>query len=54
MPFRSKAHRAFMFARHPTIARRWAKKYGGGGSNLPARITKKQKDDLRRGYKRSR
>jgi hypothetical protein len=28
MPFRSKKQRAFMFAKHPRIARRWVKKYG--------------------------
>ena len=28
MPFRSAKQRRFMFARHPGIAKRWAKKYG--------------------------
>jgi hypothetical protein len=28
MPFKSKAQMRFMFARHPKIAKRWAKKYG--------------------------
>lgn len=28
MPFRSKKQRAYMYAKHPGIARRWAKKYG--------------------------
>lgn len=28
MPFRSARQRRFMFAKHPQIARRWAKKYG--------------------------
>lgn len=28
MPFRSEKQRRFMFARHPKIAKRWAKKYG--------------------------
>lgn len=27
-PFRSVKQRKFMFARHPQIAKRWAKKYG--------------------------
>lgn len=27
MPFKSKAQQRFMFARHPKIARRWAKEY---------------------------
>jgi len=29
MPYRSKKQRAFMHARHPKIARRWDKRYGG-------------------------
>lgn len=29
MPFRSKAQMKYMFAKHPDIAKRWAKKYGG-------------------------
>jgi len=28
MPFRSAKQRRYMFARHPRIAKRWAKKYG--------------------------
>lgn len=28
MPFRSAKQRRFMFAKHPKIARRWAKEYG--------------------------
>lgn len=28
MPFKSKRQRRYMFAKHPKIARRWAKKYG--------------------------
>lgn len=28
MPFRSKRQRRFMFANHPRIAKRWARKYG--------------------------
>lgn len=28
MPFKSKKQRRFMFANHPKIAKRWAKKYG--------------------------
>lgn len=38
MPFRSKAQRAFLFAKHPAIARRWAKKYGSGGKHLPKHV----------------
>lgn len=28
MPFRSAKQRAYMYANHPGLARRWAKKYG--------------------------
>lgn len=28
MPFRSARQRRYMFARHPRIARRWARTYG--------------------------
>lgn len=28
MPFKSKKQMKFMFAKHPKIAKRWAKKYG--------------------------
>ena len=28
MPFRSKAQRKYLYAKHPKIAKRWAKKYG--------------------------
>lgn len=28
MPFKSKKQRAYMFAKHPKIAKKWAKKYG--------------------------
>lgn len=28
MPFRSRKQRKFMYAKHPRIAKRWAKKYG--------------------------
>lgn len=28
MPFKSNKQRRFMFANHPRIAKRWAKKYG--------------------------
>jgi hypothetical protein len=29
MPYRSKKQRAYMHARHPKIAKKWDKKYGG-------------------------
>jgi hypothetical protein len=28
MPFKSARQRRYMFAKHPKIAKRWAKKYG--------------------------
>jgi len=28
MPFKSEKQRAFMYAKHPETAKRWAKKYG--------------------------
>jgi len=28
MPFKSKKQRTFLFAKKPTIAKKWAKKYG--------------------------
>lgn len=28
MPFRSAKQRRYLFAKHPKIAKRWAKKYG--------------------------
>jgi hypothetical protein len=39
MPFKSKAQQAYMFAKHPKIARRWAKKYGPA-SGLPKKKRK--------------
>jgi len=44
MPYKSEAHRRFMHARHPTIAARWDKKYGGGG-RLPEHVKKRVKHD---------
>jgi hypothetical protein len=37
MPFVSDAQRKYMFARHPAIAKRWAKKYGVS-KNLPEHV----------------
>lgn len=37
MPFRSEAQRGFMFARHPDIARRWAREYPSQGK-LPMHV----------------
>ena len=39
MPFKSKAQQGFMFAKHPKIAKRWAKKTSNMKS-LPARAKK--------------
>jgi len=38
MPFKSKDQMRYMFAKHPKIAKRWAKKYGTKG--LPERKKK--------------
>lgn len=40
MPFKSKKQRKFMFAKHPKIAKRWARKYG-------ARIVKRKRSRRR-------
>jgi hypothetical protein len=39
MPFKSRKQARFMFAKHPKIAKRWAKEGGGKGSikRLPAK-----------------
>lgn len=45
MPFKSAAQRKFLFAKHPKIAKQWARKYGakvGGGK------TKAQKQGTQR------
>lgn len=47
MPFRSKAQRAFMYAKHPAIARRWEDEYGSGGKNLPGHVKKKTRKKTR-------
>lgn len=51
MPFKSKAQRAFMHANHPKIANRWEKE-GTTPKKLPVRVSSKQKEDLRNGYRR--
>ena len=40
MPFRSAAQAKFLWARHPTIAKRWTKKYGGW-EGLPEHVKRK-------------
>lgn len=42
MPFKSKAQRAYMHAKHPGIAKRWEKEYPVK-SKLPARAKGKRK-----------
>lgn len=42
MPFRSQAQKKFLFAKHPDIAKRWAKEYPSQGK-LPARVKRKAK-----------
>lgn len=41
MPFKSKAQIRYMFAEHPRIAKRWAKKQDGL-KNLPEKTMKKE------------
>jgi hypothetical protein len=38
MPFKSKAQQRFMFAKHPKIAKRWAKKTNF--KKLPSKVRK--------------
>lgn len=41
MPFRSQAQRKFMFARHPKLAKRWAK-HTSKNAKLPARVRRRR------------
>lgn len=44
MPFKSKAQARLMFAKHPKIAKRWAKKTGKGRmKRLPARAHRRSR-----------
>jgi hypothetical protein len=43
MPFVSKAQRAYMYANHPEIAKRWEDKYGSGGKDLPYHVRKRKR-----------
>ena len=45
MPYKSKAQARYMHARHPEVAKRWDRKYGGQGG-LPER--KRKKDSRQR------
>ena len=40
MPFKSEAQRRWMFARHPKMAKRWAK-HTPKGKQLPEKVAKK-------------
>lgn len=42
MPFKSKAQQRFMFAKHPGIAKRWAKKTKNM-KGLPAHVRRRKK-----------
>jgi hypothetical protein len=50
MPFQSKAQRAFMYANHPAIAKRWSAEYPNQGA-LPDRKKSKKTADALRAYK---
>ena len=39
MPFQSEAQRRFLFAKHPTLAHRWAREYG-----IPKDLPEKKTD----------
>ena len=46
-PFRSEAQRRYMWAKHPSIAKRWTKKYGskivpGGGGHSPVKFKRRE------------
>jgi hypothetical protein len=47
MPFKSQAQRAFMYAKHPAIAKRWSAEYPNQGK-LPEKLNQKP------GYKKKR
>ena len=40
MPFKSDAQRAFMYAKHPAIAKRWRKE-SGPQTDLPKKVREK-------------
>lgn len=42
MPFKSKAQRSFLYAKHPAIAKRWAKETPKG-AKLPKHVRKGKK-----------
>lgn len=42
MPFKSEKQRRYLWAKHPNIATRWAKKYGSNIKNMKANLGKKK------------
>jgi len=44
MPFQSRAQLGFLYAKHPAIAKRWAKKYGVP-KNLPKKAVESAMKD---------
>ena len=40
MPFRSARQRRYLYSKHPEIAKRWAKKYGGKVVSKPKKRSK--------------
>lgn len=51
MPFKSDAQRRFMYAQHPSIAKRWAEKTGK--KDLPEYVNKKAAARSRALYRRA-
>ena len=47
MPFKSKAQRRFLYARHPDIAERWSAEYGSG-AKLPEHVRTRARSALAR------
>jgi hypothetical protein len=43
MPYRSELQRRFMHAKHPDIAKRWDKEYGGQINALKRKVSRKAK-----------
>ena len=52
MPFKSRAQRSFLYAKHPDLARRWTKQYGSGGTALPKRLSATKESDMISGHKK--
>jgi hypothetical protein len=43
MSYKSKAQRSYLHIHEPELAKKWDKKYGGGGKKLPQHVKKKAK-----------